>query len=77
MPPTAELPGPAVQPNMPTGQDPVIQDCFCAQCSAVEHAQAGPTTWEPIEQLDLSHLAVSILYNEDIILHLISLSLSL
>ena len=77
MPPTAELPGHAFQPNMPVyqqGQDPIIQNCSCARCSVVQRTQAGPPAWNSIEQQDLRHLGVSILYDDDAILHLISLS---
>ena len=73
IPPTAELPGPTFQPNMPTyqqGEDPAIRNCSCVQCSALQHTQAGPPTWYHDEQEDTRDFGVSSLCDGDIILQL-------
>ena len=64
IPPDAEHPGPAFQPNMPTYQEgkyPTVQNCNCAQCFAMRPTQIGPTTWYPVEQQDRRHFGVSFL----------------
>ena len=58
----AEFPATALQPNMSTyqqAQDPIIQKCPCARCSAVQQTQAGSPTWNPIEQQDPRQFGVS------------------
>ncbi|KAH9030012.1 hypothetical protein EDB84DRAFT_1495535 [Lactarius hengduanensis] len=58
IPPTTDRPGPAFQPNVPTyqrGEDNIVQNCSCPRCSEVQHTQAGPSTWYPVEQQDPRH----------------------
>jgi len=67
VPPTAELPGPAFQPNVLTDQqdrNPTIQNCSCALCSAGRRTQAGPPTWYPVELQDPRYFGVSSLYDD-------------
>ncbi|KAI9447068.1 hypothetical protein BJY52DRAFT_1420528 [Lactarius psammicola] len=42
------------------GENPTIQNCFCARCSAVRRTQAGPPTWYPVEQPDPRHFSNTI-----------------
>jgi len=60
-------------PSYQQGENPIIQNCSCARCSAVR-TQAGPPAWYPWypEQQDPRHIGVSGLDDD---LRLISLSL--
>ncbi|KAH9021733.1 hypothetical protein EDB85DRAFT_1999628 [Lactarius pseudohatsudake] len=58
IPPTAERAVPAQQPNMPAyqqGEDTIIQNCSCLQCSEVRGIQADPHTGDPVRQQDPRH----------------------
>ncbi|KAI9440260.1 hypothetical protein BJY52DRAFT_1421253 [Lactarius psammicola] len=68
VPPTAEHPDSAFQPNMSTyqqGEVPTIQNCSCAQCSDGRRTQAGSSTWNPVRQQGHFGNAISPYLNQD------------